>query len=56
MLHNSYLFLAQLSFWTACHSQLPNGTHQLLVCTDDLNIMAGSVQTIMENQKLLFGW
>jgi hypothetical protein len=30
-----------------------NGTHQLLVCVDDVKITGGSVHTIMENGKTL---
>ena len=29
-----------------------NGTHQLLVYADDVNILGGSVHTIQEKQKL----
>jgi len=31
-----------------------NGTHQLLVYVDDVNILEGSVHTIKENAKSLF--
>ena len=30
-----------------------NGTHQLLVCVDDVNIMGGSVHTLKENAESL---
>jgi hypothetical protein len=29
-----------------------NGTHQLLVCADDVNILDGGVHTVKENTKL----
>jgi hypothetical protein len=30
-----------------------NGTHQFLVYTDDVNMLEGSVRTIMENAEAL---
>jgi len=30
-----------------------NGTHQLLVCADDLNILGGSVHTVKEKVEAL---
>jgi hypothetical protein len=30
-----------------------NGTHQFLVCADDVNILGGSVQTVKENAEAL---
>ena len=30
-----------------------NGTHQLLAYTDDVNILGGSIQTLMENAEAL---
>ena len=30
-----------------------NGTHQLLVCADDANILGGSVHTVKENAEAL---
>jgi len=30
-----------------------NGTHQLLAYADDVNIMAGSIQTLKENAEVL---
>ena len=30
-----------------------NGTHQLLVCADDVNILGGSVHTVQENAEAL---
>ena len=30
-----------------------NGTHQLLVYADDVNILGGSVHTVMENAEAL---
>ena len=29
------------------------GTHQLLVCADDVNILEGSIQTVKENAEAL---
>ena len=30
-----------------------NGTHQLLVCTDDANTLGGSLHTVKENAEAL---
>jgi len=30
-----------------------NGTHQLLACADDVNILAGSIHTLKENAEAL---
>jgi hypothetical protein len=30
-----------------------NGTHQLLVCTDDVNMVGGSVHSVKENAEAL---
>jgi hypothetical protein len=30
-----------------------NGTHQLLVCADDVNILGGSVHSVKKNTKAL---
>jgi hypothetical protein len=32
-----------------------NGTHQLLVCSDEVNISGGSVQTVKKNTETLLG-
>jgi hypothetical protein len=35
------------------HGFTLNGTHQLLVCVDDVNIIGGSVYTTKENVEIL---
>jgi hypothetical protein len=47
--------MAQQSFWTVYNSKL-NGTPQLLVCMDDVNILDGSIHTLIENTVALVSW
>ena len=53
LLFNFYLQYAIKSVQVKQDGLKLNGTHQLLVCADDINILGGSVHAVKKNAQLI---